>query len=73
MQRVCLKWLAKPHPRLCIEVFATPTPSLIRKGEKPDTFTGLALAPNEGRTLKGCKWLNKTSPQTPEQMRVFWG
>jgi len=28
---------------------------LIPEGEKSDTFTGLALAPNEGRTLKGCE------------------
>jgi hypothetical protein len=26
---------------------------LIPEGEKPDTFTGLALAPYEGRTVKG--------------------
>jgi hypothetical protein len=31
-------------------IFATPTPRLIRKGEKSDTFTDLALAPNEGGT-----------------------
>lgn len=31
-------------------VFATPSPRLIPEGEKPDTFTGLALAPDEGRT-----------------------
>ena len=30
--------------------FATPSPRLIPEGEKPDTFTGLALAPDEGRT-----------------------
>ena len=30
--------------------FATPSPRLIPEGEKPDTFTGLALAPKEGGT-----------------------
>lgn len=34
-------------------VFATPSPRLIPEGEKRDTFTRLALAPDEGRTLKG--------------------
>ena len=33
--------------------FATSSPRLIPEGEKPDSFTGLALAPNEGRTVKG--------------------
>ncbi|WP_210547282.1 hypothetical protein [Rhodoferax sp. PAMC 29310] len=31
-------------------VFATPTPRLIRKGKKRESFTRLALAPNEGST-----------------------
>ena len=35
--------------------FATPSPRLIPEGEKPDSFTGLALAPNEGRTWKGAQ------------------
>ena len=33
--------------------FTTPSPRLIPEGEKPDTFTRLALAPNKGRTVKG--------------------
>lgn len=33
--------------------FATPSPRLIPKGEESDTFTGLAMVPNEGRTLRG--------------------
>lgn len=32
--------------------FATPNPRLIPKGEKPESFTGLALAPNEDRIKK---------------------
>jgi hypothetical protein len=41
-----------------IESFATPSPRLIPEGEKPETFTGLALAPYEGRTWKGARWVN---------------
>ena len=33
-----------------LDLFCQPTPRLIRKGEKSDTFTGLAGNPNEGRT-----------------------
>lgn len=36
------------------DVFATPSPRLIPEGEQPVTFTGVALAPYEGRTVKGC-------------------
>lgn len=32
--------------------FATPSLRLIPDGEKPDTFTGLALAPKEGNPVK---------------------
>ena len=32
------------------QVFATPSPRLIPEGEKPDTFTGLALGVQDGRS-----------------------
>jgi hypothetical protein len=42
--------LTDTAPTAPSQVFATPSPRLIPKGKKPDTFTGLALAPFEGRT-----------------------
>lgn len=47
-----------PIPRApgleCLDnLLATPSLRLIPKGEKTDTFTVLAVAPFEGRTLKG--------------------
>ncbi len=35
---------------------ATPSPRLIPKGEKSDTFADLARASNEGRTVKDLRW-----------------
>ncbi|MBK6558565.1 hypothetical protein [Candidatus Skiveiella danica] len=41
-------------------------PRLARRGEKPDTFTGLALAPNEGRTVKGARMKKHQTPASPK-------
>ena len=52
--------------------FATPSPRLIPEGEKPDTFTGLALAPNEGRTKGRGRAVLKPDPAELVRLYEKW-